>query len=361
MGHKLAARRLKYGLQMRLVWPFFWPVQCFQKYHDERGVVLCHTMSCPTLSELSSSCYLPRATLVREALHAYELASSGQGTPVSAHWPKFLLLGGEQTQLIQAEPTCHVSSVARPGRLVRAMRMKAQRPANGRTIISTSDSPTCARALLTRAGGDTAAEPRPGLGWPYPPVTPNRENTATPEFLPGLLPWQGIAFQEEASLCDGDDEALGGTAHPGVGVRAEAQPSSLYLTCEGAELQGHSGELSVPRTAQPTTWNATAFRAGAEPLRCGQVLPGSSSAGYVGMKVRAPHSAPIQQTPWGEGLLWLACFCGYQDILASTCTQETHHSQQLLRQAPSRVSNICVTHNTATDTPAPVSHPPARV
>lgn len=56
--------------------------------------------------------------------------------------------------------------------------MKAQMPANHRTIISTSDPPRRARALPTTV----VAEPRPGLGWPAPQLL-QTERTQQPRNL----------------------------------------------------------------------------------------------------------------------------------------------------------------------------------
>lgn len=89
-------------------------------------------------------------------LNANEFASPSQGTPVPAHWPKFLLLRGEQPWLIWTGSPCHVSPMVMPGLAswLVAKGMKIRMPANDRTIISTSNPPRCARAVLTTVGGE---------------------------------------------------------------------------------------------------------------------------------------------------------------------------------------------------------------
>lgn len=80
---------------------------------------------------------------------------------------------------------------------------------------------------------EAAAGPTPGLGWPWLPMTPNTENTATPESPLWLLSQQEIAFQEEASLYE-DDKASGGTGDTSVSLQAKAQPCLLDLVCTGS-------------------------------------------------------------------------------------------------------------------------------
>ena len=75
----------------------------------------------------------------------------GSGTPQNAHCPKFLLLRGGQTWLIQTKP--QAMEATWPCQLV-AMGMKTQMLTNHQTIVSTSNPPRCVRALLTMVGED---------------------------------------------------------------------------------------------------------------------------------------------------------------------------------------------------------------
>lgn len=95
------------------------------------------------------------------ALHADESAFPAQGSPVRAHWQKFLPLRRGQIWLIQTNPPQHGSHTTMPGLTgqlaamrVKTQRVKTQMLTNYRTIVSTSNPPKCVRTLVIMVGED---------------------------------------------------------------------------------------------------------------------------------------------------------------------------------------------------------------
>lgn len=90
------------------------------------------------------------------ALHADESAFPAQGSPVPAHWQKFLPLRRGKIWLIQTNPPQHGNHMTMPGLAgqLAAMGVKTQMLTNYRTTVSTSNPPKCLRTLVIMVGED---------------------------------------------------------------------------------------------------------------------------------------------------------------------------------------------------------------